>query len=211
MANKQKLRHTLDLAKACVHRGQAPQALEHLKSIQSEIEDLAGSSFWAEHELIYAGALAGMNNHDAKLVFEDAIGRCTRLSEPDPALLMTAHCDYAIYLAGRRATANQACEHYRQAEQLADSLGLEESVAHFQMCVIGLDLQKTNSPQFAAFQKLQEASRDGYTEVQQREAWIHYTTELDGFGSQLVATRDGAKASTDYFRGVLSAIKRAPK
>lgn len=208
MANHDNLRYTLDLARACVHKGQAPQALEHLKSIQFEIEDLAGSPFWAEHAVIYAGALAGMNDPGAETAFEDALKRCAELPESDLALAMTAHGDYAKYLAGRRAP-HRARQHYRDAEKIADALKLEECVAHFQMCAIRLDLEETkNSRRLSDFQQLQQASKEGYTEIQQREAWFHYTDEIDGLGPQLVATRHSAQASVDYFRGVLSEIRR---
>jgi hypothetical protein len=210
MADHGNLRYTLDLARACVHKGEAPQALEHLKSIQLEIDDLVGTSFWAEHELIYAGALAGMNQPGADTVFEGAIKRCAELSEPDPALMMAAHEDYAKYLAGRGAT-ERARQQYRQAEKIAESLAREECLAHFQMCLIRLRLEETNDPQRRAFQRLQQASKDGYTEVQQREAWIHYMDQFEGFAPQLVATRKGAEASVDYFRGVLSLIRRGRK
>jgi hypothetical protein len=210
MADYDNLRSTLDLAKACVHKGQAYQALEHLHSIQFEIDDLVGSSFWAEHAVIYAGALAGMNDAGAETAFEDALKRCGELSEPDLPLAMTAQADYAKYLAGRRAT-KRAREHYRQAEKIADALGREECVAHLQMCAIRLDLEEAKNPRLSAFQQLQQASKEGYTEIQQREAWFQYTDEIDGLGPQLVATRHGAQASVDYFRGLLSAIRRSRK
>jgi hypothetical protein len=207
MADHDNLRYTLDLARACVHKGEAHQSLAYLKSIQSEIDDLAGSSIWAEHEVIYAGALAGMNDRGAETAFEDALKRCIDLPEPDPAILMTAHGDYAKYLAGRLIT-GRARQHYREAEKIAENLGREECVAHFQMCLIRLGLKEANSPRLPAFQRLREAAKEGYTEVQQLEAWIHYTDQLEGFATQLVATRGGDKASVDYFRGVLSTITR---
>jgi hypothetical protein len=207
MADRDNLRYTLDLARACVHKGEAPQALEYLKSIQSDVEDLVGNSPWAEHELIYAGCLAGMNEPGAETVFEDALKRCAELTEPDPALMMMAHEDYAKYLAGRRAT-KPARQQFRKAEEIAEGLGREECVAHFQMCLIRVDLEETNNSQLRAFRNLQQAAKDGYTEVQQREAWIHFTGESEGFAPQLVATRKGTEASVDYFRGVLSKIRR---
>jgi len=210
MADHDKLRYTLDLAKACVHKGEAPQALEYLKSIQPEIEDLAGSSLWAKHDVIYAGALAGMNHPSAETAFEDALKRCAELSTPDPALAMTAHEDFARYLAGRQAM-KRAQEQFRQAERIAEDLGREQCVAHFQMCTIRLELEQSKSPRLVAFRRLQEAAKDGSTEVQQREAWISYTEQFEGLAPQVVATRKGTEASVDYFRGVLSEIRRRGK
>jgi tetratricopeptide (TPR) repeat protein len=207
MADHADLRYTLDLAKTCVHQGQAHQALEHLRRIKLEIDDLVGDSLWAEHELIYAGALAAMNQGSAETAFEDALKRTEALSNPDLLLAMRVHGDYAKYLAGRCAT-KRARQQFQQAEKIAETLNREESVAHFQMCVIRLDLQETDDPRLQAFQRLQEAAKDGYHEVQQREAWIHYNEELGGIGLQLVATRKGMEGSVEYFRGVLSKIRR---
>lgn len=210
MASHDDLRYTLNLARACVHKGEALQALGHLKSIQFGIDGLVESSFWAEYQIIYAGTLAGMNDSGAEVAYEEALRCCAQLSVPNPSLAMTAHGDYASYLAGRRAP-NRARAHYRQAEKLAETLDREECVAHFQMCVIRLDLEEAHSPHLTAFQRLQEAAKDGYTEVQQREAWIQYMEQFQSLASQVVATRHGGQASTDYFRGLLSAIRRSQK
>jgi hypothetical protein len=208
MADRDNIRCILDLAKTCVHRGQAPRALEHLRSVQSAIDDLLGTSLAAEFELIFAGALAGMNDPAAEMAFEDALKYITELSEPDLTLAMTAHGEYAKYLAGRRMTI-RARQHFQQAERLADSLGLNEHVAHFQMCNIRIQLVETsNVEQLRAFQKLQEAAKDTYTEVQQREAWINYTNEIEDTRKRLVAARKGAEGSVEYFRGALSHIRR---
>ena len=210
MADHDNLRYTLDEARSCVYKAQPRRALEHLRSIQSEIDDLVGDPLWAEHELIYACALASMNQPGAEQAFEDTLKRIEVLSDPNLALAMAAHADYAKYLAGR-PDAKRARYHYQQAEKIADSLGRDECVAHFQMCVIGIGFKESNSPQLVAFQRLQEAAKDEYTEVQQREAWIHYTDQFEEFKLQLVATRKGSEADVGYFRGVLSEIKRGHK
>lgn len=210
MADYENLRCTLDLARTCVYKGQAPQALGYLKGIQLEIDDLVGTSLWAEHELIYACAFAAMNDRYAETAFEDALKRISALSEPDLVLELAAQRDFAKYLAGRRAT-KRARQHYRQAEEIASGLDREQDVANIQMCVIRIALEESNSPQLRAFQRLQEAAKEGFTEVQQREAWIHYTDQLEDIGEQLVAARKGAEGSVDYFRGVLSEIRRSRK
>lgn len=208
MADHDNLRCTLDLAKTCVHRGQAPRALEHLRSVQSAIDDLPGTSLAAEFELIYAGALAGMNDRSAEMAFEDALKGIAELSEPDLALAMMAHGEYAKFLAGRRVT-NRARQHYQQAERIADSLSLNEHAAHFQMCTIRIQLEQTGDlDQLRAFQKLQEAAKDTYTEVQQREAWINYVNEIEDTRKRLVAARKGGEPTVEYFRGALSHIRR---
>jgi hypothetical protein len=209
MADHDNLRCTLDLAKTCVHTGQGPRALEHLRSVQSAIDDLPDTSLAAEFELIYAGALAGMNDRSAEMAFEDALKVIAELSEPDLTLAMTAHGEYAKYLAGRRVTINRARQHYQQAERIADSLGLNEHIAHFQMCAIRIQLEQTGDlDRLRAFQKLQEAAKDTYTEVQQREAWINYIAEIEDTRKRLIAARKGGEATVEYFRGALSHIRR---
>jgi hypothetical protein len=207
MADDDKLQCTLDRARTCLYKGLAPQSLEYLRDIQADLDDLYGTSLWAQHQLIYACALAAMNESGAEAAFEDTLGRVSALSEPDLALEMTAQQHYANYLAGRRAT-KLARQHYQRAEKIANSLGREQDVAHIQMCVIRIGLEESKNPQLVAFQRLQAAAKEGYTEVQQREAWIHYMDQFEEIEPQLVAARKGAEASLEYFRGVLSEIRR---
>jgi hypothetical protein len=162
---------------------------------------------WAEHELIYAGALAAMKDPDATAAFDNTFRRISELSEPNPALKMLAHGDFGKYLAEQRAF-TRAREQYGLAERIAESLEQPVDVARFQMCVIRIDLEERKDPRLSAFQKLKEAAKDGYTPVEQLEAWIHYIDAFQGYGKRLVATRKGGDGSVDYFRGVLSEIKR---
>jgi hypothetical protein len=210
MADTSNLRHILDQARSCIRQAQPHQALEYLRSIQHEMEDLTGSSLWAEHELVYACALAAMNEPAARTAFDEALRRIEGLSEPDLPLTMSAHADYAKYLAGRQST-KSARQHYQAAERIANALEREDCVAHFQMCIERIGLQESKSPHLDAFRKLQEAARDYCTELQKREAWIHYVDEFGEIEPQLVATRRSAEASVEYFRGVLSEIKRGRK
>jgi hypothetical protein len=208
-ADENRLRHILTLARACVHRGQAYQAFGHLQSIESDIEDLAGTSVWAEHLLTYAGALGAMKDSAdaAEQTFNEALKRISALEEPDLALEMLGHEDYGKYLAERRAF-KRARNHYGLAERIAEGLDQSEDVARIQLCVIRIDLEERRDPRLRAFQRLKEAAKDGYTHIEQLEAWIHYTVTFQKYGTQVVATRKGDEASVEYFRGVLSLIRR---
>ena len=212
MANLEHLRLALESARSCVHKGQALQALEYLHGIRLEVDELVGSLLWAEYAVIYAGALAGMNDATAEFAFRDALERCSKLSQAqaDRQVTMRAHADYAAYLAGRRQL-GRAKDHYREAEKIAESLGHEEDVAHFQNCATRLELEEKRSPHLIAFQRLQEASKDGFTEVQQREAWFQYTERFQELAYQGQHRRHGGQASADYFRGLLCVIKRSGK
>ena len=207
MTEQNHLRFALDSAKTCVHTGQAHKAMEYLHSIRLEIEDMAGNALWAEHALIYAGALAAQNDPGAEYAFQEAIERCTALSEPNQYLLMTAHADFAKYLAGRRAPI-KAREHYREAEKLAERLGLEECGASFTLCLIRLDLETRKDPQLTAFQRLREAAKDGYTAIQQRDAWVDYVSQFEGISPQLEAARKAGSSSVDFFRGILTTTRK---
>ena len=207
--DENRLRHILSLARACVHRGQAYQAFGHLRSIESEIDDLAGTSVWAEHLLTCAGALGAMRDSAsaAEEAFNEALNRISTLVEPDLALEMLGHEDFGKYLAEQRAF-KRARNHYGLAERIAETLNQSEDVARIQLCIIRIDLAERKDPRLGAFQRLKEAAKDGYTHVEQREAWIHYTDTFQNYGAQLIATRKGSEASVEYFRGVLSLVRR---
>jgi hypothetical protein len=207
-ADEKKCRRVVDTARACVLRGQAPQALGHLDTIRLEIDDFAGTPVWAEYALIYAGALAAMRDPSAEYAFDDAFKRISQLSVLDPALQTRAHGDFAKYLVEQRSF-RRAREHYRFAEKIAETLDeSDEVLAHFQMCLIGIDLQERRDPQLHAFQNLRRAAMDGYTDLDQREAWLHYVDEFQRDRRHMLAARKGNEASVDYFRGLLSSVKR---
>jgi hypothetical protein len=210
MADKKIVRHALDLARKCIHSGQPPQAFGHLNSIRAEMDTLIGNPLWAEDQSIYAVALAAMNDLGAEAAFREALSRIASLAESDLLLEMTTRGDFAKYLAGR-CDHKRSREQYQEAEKIADKLELAEDVAHFQLCIIRIDLKEDGNPQLPAFQKLRGTTKEGYTAVEQRDAWIHYTEEVGLIGKHLVAARKGGEASVDYFRGVLSEIRRSRK
>jgi hypothetical protein len=207
--DEKKIRDILELARRCVLRCQAPQGLAQLESVRLEIDDWAGTSMSAEYELVYAGALGAMRDQGAEYAFEDAFKRISELSEADPALKMRAHGDFGKYLAEQRSFI-RAREQYRLAEKIAETLDqAEEDLAHFQMCLIGIELQEQREPRLRAFQNLRRAAlMDGCTDTDQREAWFQYIDEFQRDGRHMVAARMGNDASVDYFRGALSQIRR---
>lgn len=207
MVDEKMLQHTLDLARGDVYRGHANLALGHLKTVQLQIDDLAGTSIWAEYQLIYAGALAGMNDLGTNSAFEETLDRISHLSEPNPELEMRAHADLGMYMAGRSSRAG-ARKHYLLAERIAADLGWAEEAARFQMCIIKIDLEEDQDPRLGSLQNLKQAAKDRYTAQEQHEAWIHYNGEIQDSRKQLVAARKGSEASVDYFLGVLSTIRR---
>jgi hypothetical protein len=203
-----RLQQVLEVARRCVLRGQGPQAIAHLDTIRLEIDDWAGMSVWAEYELVYAGALAGMKDFGAESAFEDALERISQLSEPNPALAMRAYADFGKCLAEKRSF-KRAREQYRLAEKIAENLDQPDGLAHIQMCLIGIELQERRDPRIRALQNLKRAAAiDGYTEVDQRDGWFHYIDEFQLDDGLMVAARKGDEASVDYFRGVLSQIRR---
>ncbi|MGB7438580.1 MAG: hypothetical protein WBR26_04360 [Candidatus Acidiferrum sp.] len=207
MTSDERTQQVLNLARAAIHKGQAPLAIEYLKTIQSEIEDLASTSPWAEHELIYAGALAGMNDPAAETAFEETLERISHLSEPNRALEMRAHEDLGKYLAGKRSRSS-ARNHYQLAERIAVDLDRDEDVARIQLCIIRIDLEESRDPRIVSLQNLRHAAKDCYTAREQHAAWMHYDDEIQSIRNRLIAARKGSEATVDYFRGVLSEIRR---
>ncbi len=209
--DEEKIRRVLDSARACVHRCQGPQAIAHLNDIRLEIDEFTGKPIWAEYALVYAGALGAMMDPGADAAFQEAFDRIFQLPEPDPALRMLAHKDFGKHLAERLAF-GLAREHYRLAEKIAEGLDRsEQDLAHFQMCLIGIELQEKQDPYLRHFQSLKRAAAiDGATDIHQREAWFGFIDEFQSDARPMVAARSGkaSEPSVDYFRGVLSQIKR---
>ncbi len=208
MADEKMLRHILELARADVLRGQAPRALGHLRTVLSDIENLPETSIWAEYQLIYAGALAGMNDRGAEAAFEEVFTRISALQESDTELMFRAHEDFGRYLAGRHSQP-LALTHYKSAERIALEAGMLEDAARVYLCIVRIDLESNRDPRLESLQNLKRAAKDLYTACEQQRAWVQYCQELEESGRVLVAARNGSVASVDYFRGALSTVRRA--
>lgn len=209
MADEKMLQHILNLARADVHRGQSPLALEHLRTIRLDIDGLAGTLPWAEWQLIYAGALAGMNDDGAEMAFEEAFGRISKLEAPDPELMFRAHEDRARYLAGRDAKCRRALEYCKSAERIALEAGMLEDAARMYLCVVRIDLSINNDPRLESLRNLRKAAKDRYTAREQQAAWIQYCHELEDSRDVLHAARNFNAASVEYFRGALATLRRS--
>ncbi len=149
MADEKMLRHILELARADVLRGQAPRALGHLRTVLSDIENLPETSIWAEYQLIYAGALAGMNDRGAEAAFEEVFTRISALQESDTELMFRAHEDFGRYLAGRHSQP-LALTHYKSAERIALEAGMLEDAARVYLCIVRIDLESNRDPRVAS-------------------------------------------------------------
>jgi hypothetical protein len=210
-ADEEKIRRILKDARACVHRCQGPQAVAHLNSIRREIEDFVGEPIWAEYALVWAGALGAMTDPTAPSAFQEAFDRVFHLPDPDPELRMLAYRDYGKYLAEQLAFP-AAREQYRLAEKIAETLDhSEEELAHLQLCLIGIELQETRDPHLRHFQSLKRAAAiEGATNRQQLQAWFGFIDAFQSDARPMLAARTARapEPSVDYFRGVLSQIKR---
>ncbi len=210
-ADEDKIRSVLKEARACVHRCQGPQALAHLNGIRLEIDDFIRKPVWAEYALVLAGALGAMTDPAAPSAFQEAFDRISQLAEPDPALRMLAHKDYGKYLAEQLAF-GPAREQYRLGKKIAESLEhSDEDLAHFDLCLIGIELQERQDPYLRHFRSLMRAAAiEGATDVQQLGAWFVFVDEFQSGARPMLAART-AKAtepSVDFFRGLLTQLKR---
>jgi len=209
-SEEKRIRDILDKARRCVLRGQAPQGIAYLETIRLEIDDFAGTPLRAEYELIYAGALGAMRDPGTEDAFADTFIYLAELAEPDPSLNMRARGDFGKYLAEQKSF-KRARVQYRLAEKIAETLEQsEEDLAHYEMCLLGIELQEKGDPQLRAFQNLRRAAtiEDGAGDADQHEAWFHYIDEYRTEARQMLAARKGNEPTVDYFRGVLSEIKR---
>jgi hypothetical protein len=208
MADQRMLQHILSLARADVHRGQSFLALGHLKAILAEVDSLPGTHLSAEYSLVYAGALAGMDDQGADTAFREVFQRIGELEEPDHELLFRAHDDYGRYLAGKCAHAT-ALANYKSAERVALGAGMVEDAARVHLCITRIDLESTRDPRLESFRNLKRAAKDQYTAREQQIAWIQYCEDMKEAEQIRVAARHGSVASSEYFRGVLSSIRRS--
>ncbi len=206
MADEERLRHTLELARAENNRQQPLLALGHLKTISSQIDDLSGTALWAEHQLSYAEALSAMNDDAAEREFQEALLRVSNLETRDLTLELRAHEHFAQFQS-RKQRPSAAREHYQSAESIAVNAGLQEDADRVHLCIIRIDLESAHDPQLGSFQNLKKAAaQEGSTHQQQLAAWIHYLAEVQDRERGLLNARQRGVASVDYFLGVLSLI-----
>jgi hypothetical protein len=209
MADDKTLRQALDLARADVNRQQPHRALNQLRAIDIQIEDSPETYPWAEAKLISAEALAALEDPGAMYEFEEAIRRISSISERDLALEMRAHEHFAKHLAEKRHT-GRAREHYQLAERIAEEAELREDADRIHLCIILIDLQSGHDPRLSSFQNLKRAAaEEANTYREQLAAWVHYLDEFRHRQTGLVYARQREVASVDYFRGVLSLIRKS--
>lgn len=199
------LRDELDLAWECVRTGKAPQALVHLKGIQSEIEDLAGSAFPAEYALTYACALAAKRDGDAETAFTDAVREIVRLTD-NQELQMRAHEEFGKFLAKRGAFARARSE-LLAGWRIAECLDPEDAARLLKYCMKA-ELAERKDPRLKAFENLEEAAKGGYSCQEQCDVWFEHGESLTRSGERRLAARNGGEASVEYFRRRLDAAKR---
>src|SRR5229473_4924585 len=133
MDQEYKLKHTLDLARTEIQRLRPYVALEHLKSIQVEIDSLPCTSISAEHRLLYAGVLAASGDPGAESEFKQAVQQVLDLPTRDVGLEMRAHEDYGNYLRRFTRFRTVAREQYQLAKKVALECKLFEDSARFEL------------------------------------------------------------------------------
>lgn len=209
----QRIHRILELARDCVKRAEAHQALGYLDSIYDDVEARPKTPEWAEHTLIYAGALAALSprGDDAEPVYEDALKRVYQVLSLPPMLLIRTHEDYAKYLVGRQAW-DRATYHNQKARDVAQGADYREDIPRLELRGIRITLERNDSPIFPDFRNLRRAGREyGYTDLEQLEAWISHKVTLDRHSENLGAARGrgrGQVASVEYWRGKLSEVRR---
>jgi hypothetical protein len=210
----QRIRRILELARDCVKRAEAHQALGYLDSIHDDVEERPQSPEWAEHTLIYAGALAALaprGDRTAEAVYEDAVKRVYQVPSAPPMLLIRTHEDYAKYLVGHQAW-SRAAHHNQKARDVAQSADYGEDIPRLELRGIRIALERNDSPILPDFRNLRKAGREyGYRDLEQLEAWISHKVTLDRHSENLGGARGrgrGQVASVEYWRGKLSEVRR---
>src|SRR5260370_38902122 len=191
-ADEDKIRSVLKEARACVHRCQEPQALAHPDGIRLKIDDFIRKPVWAAYALVLAVALGAITDPAAPSAFQEAFDRISQLAGPDPALRMLAHKDYGKYLAEQLAL-GPARKQYRLGKKIAESLEhSDEDLAHFDLCLIGIELQERQDPYLRHFRSVMRAAAiEGATKVQQVGAWFVFVDEFQNRAQPVRAARTG--------------------
>jgi hypothetical protein len=208
MDREQRQKHILELARKAIQELKPDLALEHLRGIRREVEDLPGTSISAEHQLLYAGALGASNAEGAQSEYESALHQVCNLHVPDIALEIRAHEDYGNYL--RRFTRHRtvAREQYVLAKQLAIESNLPEDSSRLELDIVSLDLQINEDPRLATFQRIKKIALElGCTSQQQLQGWILFCGENEEQEYMLVAARKRREPSEEYLRGLLASLK----
>jgi hypothetical protein len=200
------LRDALDLAWSAVRERKVSQALQHLKTIQSEIYSLPKGPLPAEYTLVYACALAVTGDGGTESAFSDAERLIVPLTDSQK-LQLGMHEEFGKFLAKKRAF-TLARTQLTEALRIAQCLDRLEDVAELQVRLIGLDLEKSKGLLLKAFRNLEEAAGSGCSPRDKFDVWCDYVDDCNGSSKGRIAARKGGDASVDYFRTRLDAKKR---
>lgn len=211
-ANAENLVNTLEIARAEVIRLRPHVALEHLRTILRDVEDMPETSVWAEHQLIYAGALAATGDPASELEFERALERICNLATRNIELEMRAHEDFADFLVRFPRRPSLARQHYQSARQLAVERGLHEPSARLQLRIIKIDLESDQDPLVPSFRRFMKLSAElNCTDQERLQAWILYSGDSQKTKRGLRAARHGSMPSDEYFRGLLASVRQGER
>jgi hypothetical protein len=203
------LDHTVELARAEVNRQRPELAIKHLRTIQSEMENMAGSPIWADHQLLFAEALSAKGDPASETEFEEAFRRIRNLSVRSPDLEMRVYEHFADYLVRFAHRLSLARQYFEAAKKVAVECSRQEDPARLQLRIIAIDLRVDEDPQLESFQNLKRASLEMHsTPQEQLAAWILYQGEVNEKARGLMAARHWSVASVDYFRGLLTSVKK---
>jgi hypothetical protein len=214
MPSELQMKHTLHLARKAIFELKQSLAFELLRSIQNDVEILPHTSVSAEHQLLYADALAlSKTTADAaESEFRSALQQICDLQVSDVELEMRGHEDYGNYLARFKRLRSRAREQYQSAKRLAVQSTLLEDSSRLELSIIKIDLESDESPQITAFQNFKKAAAElGCTFQEQLAGWMVFSGEFEEQVPTLVAARNAGKTPVDYFRGLLKSIKSNPQ
>ncbi len=203
------LRHVLDVARGEINRQRPRLALEHLKTIHEQIDELGTGSLWAEFQVIYAEALSAMNMDAAEHEFHEALSRLSQVDPPEPILELRTEEHFADFLS-RKGRVPLAREHYQSAENIAVESSLREDADRIRLSIVSMDLQDSKNPQWKSFLNLKRAAAEcNSPHTRQLNVWIRYSEQLqEQIDRGLMNAREGAIASVDHFKSLLTSVER---
>ncbi len=119
------------------------------------------------------------------------------------------HEHFADYLACFARQRSVARQHYQAARQSAVERKLLEDNARLQLRIIKIDLESDQDPRLSSFQNFKKAAAELHcTAQEQLAAWMLYWGDSEEKKRGLIATRKASLASVEYFRGLLTSVKK---
>jgi hypothetical protein len=203
------IRSVLENADNLINQQDADQAIELLNGIGGDIMAYPGSVESFRYSLLCAQAYSAKEQVIAGSYFTEAEDKAARLADLSPELLLRLHEHVGDFYSRSPRTLGLAIAAYGRAKKTGVEYYRKLDVDHLQLKIISAELrQKKDAIQNTNFAKLKKVARcDVYTYTETLLAWNEFIG-LERLGGALVARGAKKEMPDEYFRGLLSSIRK---